>query len=234
MTVPLLELQAADTMADQLRHRRSNLPEREQLQASKNDLIRWDQALQTIRRRLDELSAQIDEAEHRSHEIDTKKTRLQSQLKTIIAPREAEALQAEIATLDRERSELDDVELVALEEQSRLDDEMRALLGQEEHLRAAFLGADAALSVAQADIDGELARIAQRLQGLRDAVDPKVLKMYDRIRQNHVVAAGGLSGSRCDGCHLDLSAAEIDEVRATAARADGIADCPHCGRLLVV
>ena len=234
MTVPLLELQAADTMADQLRHRRSNLPEREQLQASKNDLIRWDQSLQTIRRRLDELSAQIDEAEHRSHEIDTKKTRLQSQLKTIIAPREAEALQAEIATLDRERSELDDIELVALEEQSRLDDEMRALLGQEEHLRAAFLGADAALSVAQADIDGELARIAQRLQGLRDAVDPKVLKMYDRIRQNHVVAAGGLSGSRCDGCHLDLSAAEIDEVRATAARADGIADCPHCGRLLVV
>lgn len=234
MTAPVLELQAADTMAEQLRYRRSNLPEREQLQAAKNDLIRWDQSLQTIRKRLDELTSQIEQAEQRSRAIDTKKTRLHAQLKTVIAPREAEALQAELATLDRERGELDDVELTALEEQSRLDDELQGLLAQEETLREAFLGADAALSAAQADIDGEVARIGDRLQGLRDAVDPKVLKLYDRLRQHHVVAAAGMSGSRCDGCHLDLSAVEVDIVRDTAAKADGVADCPHCGRLLVL
>ena len=234
MTAPLLELQAADTMADQLRHRRSNLAEREQLQASKNDLIRWDQSLQTIRRRLDELNTVIEQAEQRSHAIDTKKAKLHAQLKTIIAPREAEALQSEIATLERERGELDDTELAALEEQSRLDDELQGLLAQEETLRETFLRADAVLSTAQRDIDGELQRIAERLQGLRDAVDDKVLKRYDRLRQHHVVAAGGLSGSRCDGCHLDLSPAEIDEVRAAAASSSGIAECPHCGRLLVI
>jgi uncharacterized protein len=234
MTAPLLELQAADTMADQLRHRRGNLPEREQLQAAKNDLIRWDQSLQTVRRRLDELNAEIEQAEQRSHAIDTKKSRLQAQLKTVIAPREAEALQSEIAVLDRERRELDDAELAALEEQSRLDDDLQGLLAQEEPLREAFLAADAVLSSSQADIDGELDRIARRLQGLRDAVDAKLLKQYDRLRQHHVVAAAGLSGSRCDGCHLDLSAAELDEVRGTAAKAGGIAECPHCGRLLVV
>lgn len=234
MTSPLLELQAADMMADQLRHRRGSLPEREHLQATKNDLIRWDQTLQTIRKRLAELSGQVDEAERRSHAIDTKKARLAAQLKTVIAPREAEALQAEMATLDRERSELDDAELTALEEQSRLDDELKGLLAQEETLRDSFLGADAALSAAQTDIDGELNRIAQRLQGLRDAVEPKLLQRYDRLRQHHVVAAAGLAGSRCDGCHLDLSAAEIDEVRAAAAAGGGIAECPHCGRLLVL
>lgn len=234
MTAPLLELQAADTMADQLRHRRGSLPEREQLQATKNDLIRWDQSLQTIRRRLDELNAEIEQAEKRSKAIDAKKGKLQAQLKTVIAPREAEALQSEIAVLDRERGELDDAELAALEEQARLDDELQALLRQEETLRDAFLGADAALSAAQSDIDGELERIAGRLQGLRDAVDTKLLKLYDRIRQNHVVAAANLAGSRCDACHLDLSPAEIDVVRDTAAKADGIAECPHCGRLLVV
>lgn len=234
MTAPLLELQAADTMADQLRHRRSNLPERDQLQATKNDLIRWDQSLQTIRRRLDELNTVIEGAEQRSHAIDTKKNKLYAQLKTVIAPREAEALQSEIATLDRERGELDDTELAALEEQSRLDDELQGLLAQEETLRDAFLGADAALATATTDIDGELTRIEERLQGLRDAVDAKMLKRYDRLRQHHVVAAGGLSGSRCDGCHLDLSPAEVDEVRDTAATSGGIAECPHCGRLLVI
>lgn len=234
MTAPLLELQAADAMADQLRHRRGTLPEREHLQATKNDLIRWDQSLQTIRKRLDELTDQIERAEQRSHAIDAKKVKLQAQLRTVIAPREAEALQAELATLDAERSALDDVELAALEEQSRLDDELTALLAQEETLRNAFLSADAALNAAHTDIDNEIERIGERLQGLRDAVDAKVLKQYDRLRQNHVIAAAVLAGSRCDGCHLDLSPAEVDEVRAGAAKADGIADCPHCGRLLVV
>ena len=234
MTAPLLELQAADTMADQLRHRRTNLPEREHLQATKNDLIRWDQSIQTIRRRLEELNGEIEDAERRSKAIDTKKAKLQAQLKTVIAPREAEALQSEIAGLDRERGELDDVELTALEEQSRLDDELQALLAQEEALRDAFLGADAVLKAATADIDSELERIGDRLEGLRGAVDAKLLKQYDRLREHHVVAAAGLSGSRCEGCHLDLSAAELDDVRAAAAEDAGVADCPHCGRLLVL
>lgn len=234
MTSPLLELQAADTMADQLRHRRSSLAERDQVQAAKNDLIRWDQALQTIRKRLDELNGEIERAEQQSHDIDAKKTKLQAQLRTIISPREAEALQAEIAGLDRERGELDDAELAALEEQSRLDDELQRLLGQEEALRDTFLGADAALTAAQSDIDGELERIGERLGGLRAAVDAKVLKRYDRLREHHLIAAATLAGSRCDGCHLDLSAAEVDDVRDVAAKAGGIADCPHCGRLLVI
>ena len=234
MAVPLLELQAADTMADQLRHRRGNLVERDQLQATKNDLIRWDQALQTIRKRLRELGEEIEQAEQRSEAIDTKVIRLQAQLRTVISPREAEALQAEIAGLGRERSEQDDVELAALEEQARLDDELTSLLSQEETLRDAFLGADAALSAAQADIDAELGRVEQRLSGLRDAVDRKVLKRYDKLRDQHLVAAATLSGSRCDGCHLDLSPGEIDEIRAVASAAEGVAECPQCSRLLVV
>ena len=234
MTAPLLELQAADTMADQLRHRRSSLPERDAVQAAKNDLIRWDQAIRVATARLDELSAEIERAESWSAAIDAKASKLQAQLRTVIAPREAEALQAEIAGLQRERSGLDDAELAALEEQSRVDDQVQALRAQEEPLRETYLAADAAMNTAQTDIDGELVKIDDRLADLRAAVDAKVLKRYDRLRQQHLIAAATLSGSRCEGCHLDLSAAEVDDVRATAGKADGIAECPQCGRLLVL
>ena len=60
-----------------------------------------------------------------------------------------------------------------------------------------------------------------------------LLRRYDQLRKQNVVAAAALNGSRCEGCHLDLSAAELDDVRAQA-RAGGLADCPQCGRLLVV
>ncbi len=234
MTHPILELQAADTMADQLRHRREHLNEREQVQAAKNALVRWNQARTVMRKRLDELDEIIEAAEHESHEIDTHRERLQAQLKTIISPREAEALQSEIGTLNGRRSALDDAELAALEEQTRLEDELAAVLGEEETLRDTYLSADAALSNAQADIDGELRRIDERLTGLRAEVDKKMLRRYDRLRQQHVVAAATLSGSRCEGCHLDLSAAEVDVLRDEAAETGGVADCPQCGRLIVI
>ena len=45
--------------------------------------------------------------------------------------------------------------------------------------------------------------------------------------------AATLAGSRCEGCHLDLSAAEVDTVKEGVAEG-GLADCPQCGRLLAV
>lgn len=233
MTHPILELQAADTMADQLRHRRDNLPEREQLQATKNALVRWNEARMVTRRRVEELAAVIAKAEADSHEIDAHLERLNQQMKTVIAPREAEALQHEIATLKQQRSELDDVELAALEEQSAADDKLSALLAQEGELTEAYMAADREASSAEVDIDGELKRIDARLETLRAAVDKKVLRRYDRLREQHLIAAATLSGSRCDGCHLDLSAAEVDTVKNSVA-AGGLADCPQCGRLLAV
>ncbi|MEZ5295970.1 MAG: C4-type zinc ribbon domain-containing protein [Ilumatobacteraceae bacterium] len=234
MSTSLLELQAADTMSDQLRHRREVLAEREQVQAAKNALLRWNEARTVVRRRIEELAAQIEQIEADAAKLDKHRDKLNVQLKTVIAPREAEALQHEIATLTGQRSELDDAELAALEEHSRLEGELEELLGQEESLTNEYLGAESALADAESDIDGELTRIADRLAGLRAEVEKSVLRRYDRLRKNYVIAAAPLSGSRCEGCHLDLSAAEIDEVRDTGAKNDGIADCPQCGRLLVV
>jgi predicted nucleic acid-binding Zn-ribbon protein len=186
-----------------------------------------------MRQRLDELDALIEREEAESKKIDVQRADLQAKLQTVIAPREAEALQNEIRTLEQRRSELDDAELAALEEQSRIDDELSAHLEQEQPLREALMASDTALVAAEADIDGELTRISERLEGLRSAVEPGVLKRYDRIRAHHVVAAAPLAGSRCEGCHLDLSAAEVDIIRDDAG-SGGLAECPQCGRLLVV
>lgn len=232
MSHPILELQAAETMADQLKHRRQNLPERERLQAARNELIRWDQSRTLMHQRLDELGAQIEKSEAESHDIDKHRAKLDAQMKTVIAPREAEALQHEIATLNERRGNLDDTELVAMEEQTRVEDELTTLLGQEQALRSVLVACDATMSVAELDIDGELARIAGRLDGLRAKVDAGVLKRYDRLRQHFVVAAATLAGSRCEGCHLDLSAHEVDDVKDEIA-ASGVGDCPQCGRILL-
>jgi predicted nucleic acid-binding Zn-ribbon protein len=154
-------------------------------------------------------------------------------MKTVIAPREAEALMHEIAVLNERRGGLDDAELGALEEQTQIDDDLTAHLTAEAALKSAIAVAEEAVAKVAADIDAELTEIAGRHAELRAAVDAALLERYDRLRRQNMVAAAALNGSRCEGCHLDLSAAELDEVRAVA-RAGGVAECPHCGRLLVV
>lgn len=231
---PLIELQAADTLADQLRHRKAHLPEREALAAARSELEAWRGRRAALQSRIAELEEAIGRTETESHQIDTHKARLEKQMKTVIAPREAEALQHEIAMLDERRGVLDDAELEALEEQSALDDQITAASAEEQPLLDAVAAAQATADAASAQIDADLADIAARLDGLRAAVDTTLLARYDRARGHQMVAAAELQGHRCSGCHVELAAGELDAVKADAAAGGGIADCPNCNRLLVV
>ena len=77
---------------------------------------------------------------------------------------------------------------------------------------------------------------AERLRSDRAAtvaeVDPGDIDRYDSMRRQFGgVAVAPLNGRMCGGCHLDLSAVELDAVRA--APPDEMPECPQCGRLLV-
>lgn len=230
----LLSVQRIDTEADQLANRRERLAEREQLQAASAQLSTWERGRTEMRNRLDELTVVIEKAESDSVEVASHKARLEAQMKTVIAPREAEALMHEMDTLDEQVDALDTVELEALEEQSELDDALTEHLSSESGYRDSVTVADAALERATGEIDGELAELDSQRVAAREELTEQVLVRYDRVRASSGVAVAKLVGHRCDGCHLDLSAAEIDDVKDEAARSDGVADCPNCGRMLAL
>ena len=235
LTVPqlLLALQEVDTDADQLAHRRANSDVRARFVDASGEATRWEERRDELQRRIAELGVSIESAEQRGAELLAHRQRLDGQLKTVIAPREAEALQHEIATIESQRDELDTSELEALEEQSVLDDQLVAHLGDEASVREAARRAADTLAAEIAEIDTELARLDGRRAELRAAVSESLLATYDRKRAALGVAVAPLVGKQCQGCHLELSAAEIDTVKDEAA-ATGVTDCPDCGRLLIV
>ncbi len=234
-TIPelLLALQEVDTRADQLGHRREKSPLRDDLIAATGFVRAWEQRRTALRARIDELGTSIEQAEERGAELLAHRQRLEQQMKTVIAPREAEALMNEMATLGGQIDELDVVELEALEEQATLDDELAAHVQDEEQLRQRFAQADDALAAEVGDIDRELASLDDERASLRAQVPDSLLATYDRKRAALGVAVARLVGKQCQGCHLELSAAEIDTVKDEAADT-GVTDCPDCGRLLIV
>ncbi len=229
----LVALQEVDTAIDQLGFRRTRLPEREAAAAaaSQRDVSRKRAA--AIAARQAEIEAAVAAAEKEGADLTKQRERLQAQLKTVIAPREAEALMHELETIAARRDALDDAELEHLEEDARLAGELAEVEAAVPAQDDAQAAAAAALAAAEAEIDAEVATLTERRNELVGRFDASALADYEAARSHHGgVAIARLDGRQCTGCHMDLSTSEFERVKATAA-SDAIAECPNCGRLLV-
>lgn len=232
LTDDLLELQRIDTTVDQLSYRRAHLPERAESDAAEASLTEVDRRLAALEARDGELERAIAALEEEGARIGTQRARLESQLRTVSAVRQADALTHELEALAARRDGLDDEELAHLEEQSEVTGERETLGVSRPTLAAAAESAGAALGAAEGLVDAELADLAAARAALVEGVDAALLERYTRMRARFGgVAVARLDGARCTGCHLDLSTAELAEVRETPP--GEFADCPQCGRLLV-
>ena len=84
----------------------------------------------------------------------------------------------------------------------------------------------------QAGIDGELATAMAARAAEAAHVPPALYDRYEVLRARlKGTGAARLIGQHCDGCHLELSAAEVERVRATTP--DTVVTCDQCGRILV-
>lgn len=228
----VLAVQELDTSGDQLRTLLERLPER----AARREADRAVEALRAertaLKTRAADLETEIGNAERDSAAIDAHVERLNRQLKTIISPREAEALQNELATLASRRSDLDDVELAALETLGEIEVAEAGLDAREPELIDAADAAAVTQADAEAAIAAQLADIAERRTAAAEALPGDLLSTYESMRAQHKgVAISRLHGASCGGCHVDLSRSELEAV--WAAPPDDAAQCPNCDRWLI-
>ena len=58
-----------------------------------------------------------------------------------------------------------------------------------------------------------------------------LLALYDQIRKSKGVGAAMLRAGRCEGCHLNVDAADLKAIRAAAP--DEVVRCEECRRILI-
>lgn len=229
----LLALQGLDIAIDQANHRLTHLPEIDMRRTCMEAVARLEARQHEIEVAIKATENVIEAGERTTREIDAKVSRLEGQLKTVIAPREAEALQHEIATLRREREESDEQGIAALEENERLTNDLAEIATVLTTARGELEVALGRLRVAQQQVHGEIDRLATDRTEQAVLVDEGLLARYEKQRKvSSRVLVAALNGSTCGGCHLDLSQVERDELRRHADGEDP--ECPHCGCLLVL
>lgn len=229
----VLAVQGLDIAIEQANHRLTHLPEIDRRRECMESVAALERDIAELERLTTEAASTLAASEREATEIESKIRRLEGQLKTVIAPREAEALQHEIATLNDARGQCDERGLGALEVAEMSGAERVKKDGELSASRAALESALSELRIAQEVIHAEIGQLASRRAATAAAAPVHLLSNYEtRRKQSNRVAIAELMGAACGGCHLDLSQAERDQLRRLLD--DEIPECPHCGCMLVL
>ena len=229
----LLDLQAIDTSLAQLAHRRRTLPELAELDALARELSALEDERVRAQVAIDDLDRDISRYEMDIELVRARKDRDQARLDAGKGPaREIEAIQHELATLNRRQSELEDAELELLEQREQAQASVEAV--------AARLARTAEQrSAAEHRRDQSLAEISKEEEFKKGARQPlaadlpaDLINLYDRIRDTSGgLGAALLRAGRCGGCRLELYGSELARVKG--APADEVVRCEECRRIMV-
>ncbi len=229
----LLELQKIDTGLLQLAHRHATLAERTSLAKAKSTLTASQSGQAATTAQLEKAKSGISNLEATNKKCEAQIVKYSQQLRTVIAPREAEALQHEIETVRAERSANDDQELMLLDTTENLERQLKQFVdqinSQSEIVAVATLALNQALKSCEAD---KHSLDDQRLVAA-SSIDVGLIKLYDTKRNKRATpAVAEVHGSKCQSCHLDLSVVELAALKKL--RIDEYAECPNCDCYLVV
>jgi predicted nucleic acid-binding Zn-ribbon protein len=230
----LLADQALDTRADQLTHRFESLPERQRLVEIGEQVDGIDRQLATVDQRRGELSRSQQRLEDEVASLTERANQAEKQLYSgsVSNPRELQALQDDIASIKRRIRQIEDDELEIMELSEPVDARRAELTAQREKLDADAQSITAVLAEAESAIDAERAEVQRDREAAAEDVPSELWPEYDKLRsQLGGVAIARLVGTTCQGCHLALSAVEVDRIRKLSP--DEPVHCEECGRLLV-
>ena len=230
----LLSVQDHDTRIDQLRHRFETLPERAELAASQRARRQIDDQREVVQVRRLELQRNLKRNEDELAVLEERIKRENDRLYSgeVTGTRELLTLQEEVDGLRTRRSDMENDALELMEAIEEIDAEVEALAAGAVAAEAEVAGSRQRLAEAEAAVQAEIDQEDAARSAEADDVPETALASYEDLRNRMGgVAVARLRNGTCEGCHLGLSAMELDRIRH--APADEVCYCEECGRILV-
>jgi hypothetical protein len=232
--IRLLDLQKVDSELDRNAHRARTLPEavtayslHMQVLALDDEIAGAQAALFDLRREQSRADADVDLVRQR---VSKDQELLNSG--SINDPKQLENLQHELGSLARRQSDLEDVEIEIMERVEIAEQELAALTTRQADLAIESAAANEARDVAAAALGVERLELTQERAIMAGEVPADLIKLYEKLRLDHDgVGAAALHRGRCEGCHMELTAVDINRIRE--APSNELLRCEECRRILI-
>lgn len=229
----LLELQGLDLAVDRLQARRREIESGAELAEARRGADEVEQKVGEIRLALDSIGREEKRLEHEISSVEQRIAAEQKRLYdgSVANPKELSSIQAEIESLGRRKSRLEDEELGQMEHREELESRLPPLEKEHAELRQRVEEVEASAASELDEIARSLEERRAQREGLTPAIDDELLELYEDLRaQKKGVGAAALIDGVCQGCHEKLSAMALDKLK----RNDGIRRCEYCRRILIL
>ncbi|HLV72324.1 hypothetical protein FHX41_1846 [Actinomadura hallensis] len=230
----LLDLQELDTSLDRLAHRRRTLPELAEIERLEGRLTELRDAIVAAETEAGDLQREQKKAEQDVEQVRNRADRNQKRLDSgqVASAKDLSNLQAEIESLQRRQSDLEEVVLEIMERSEEAEAKISSLRADraaaEEELARLIERRDTALR----EIDDEAGATSSARTAVAKDIPDDLLALYEKLRaQFGGVGAAKLFRGTCQGCHLALNTVDLNNMRA--APEDEVIRCEECRRILV-
>ena len=229
----LMQLQKLDTEINQLNFKLKSLPEHEQIKAIHSRLEHSAVELKVVETELEDVSIDLRRSEV---DVEAVTARMEKDEKRLSAglgtPKELEQTQHELATLAKRKAELEDGELEIMMRHDGIKKRVDELKSDEEGLKKLELELNVRIENATTELNALIATAANDRMKLAPQLDTALLDIYEKVREGQGgVGAALLIGNKCDGCHLQINAIELERIKTLAD--DDVLRCEECRRILV-
>jgi hypothetical protein len=229
----LMHLQKLDTEIHQLNFKLKSLPEHEQITAIHSRLEHAAVELKVVETELEDVTIDLRRSEV---DVEAVTMRMEKDEKRLNAglgtPKELEQTQHELATLAKRKAELEDGELEIMMRHEGVKKRVDELKSDEEGLKKLELELNIRIENATTELNVLIAKAAEDRMKLAPQIDKALLDIYEKVRESQGgVGAALLIGNKCDGCHLQINAVELERIKTLAD--DDVLRCEECRRILV-
>jgi predicted nucleic acid-binding Zn-ribbon protein len=229
----LLDLQAEDSAIKRLNERRGALPEAARLAEVNDQLAELTADIEIATKQRDEIAREQARLEGEIELIEQKIKREEERMYSggVSNPKELSALQAEVASLKKKKSSVEDGLIEVMDQNEHASSTLESLTQERMTFTAEADELNQKVTALTGDIDIELQQHNAARAEIAPSIPADLLTMYDKLREaKGGVGAARLEGGTCQGCHTKLPAVEAERIRGEG----GLQRCDNCRRILVV
>jgi uncharacterized protein len=229
----LLDLQAEDTAIKRLEDRRASLTEARRLAEVNENLAELEADLQIANQQNADVAREQERLEGEIELLDQKVAREEQRMYSgnVANPKELSSLQAEVESLKRKKSSMEDELLDVMERKEQISETVQTLGAEREEAARESAELTAKVEGLTGEIDSELKVHESERVEIVSTIPDDLLALYDKLRETkNGVGAAALENGTCQGCHTKLPAKEVERVKSEG----GLQRCDNCRRILVV
>lgn len=228
----LLDLQANDSKLNQLQRQAAAARANPELAEIAAKVAAMDSELVAATTNLSDAERDLKRSEDEVQAVVTRLERDEQRLNSGTGTsKDLTALQSEVASLTRRRSDLEDIELEVMERVEAARSAQQEVQQRADATRARLREVESARDEELARIDAERAEVQAARDELAKTFDAGLLALYEKTLAKRGVGAARLFHGRSEGSGMQLSPGDLADI--TRAADDDVVFCPDSGCILV-